>query len=127
MTLANAVIWQVTVGPLYLTIGVVSGQITSPLQDFVPKFFAYSHAQFASYMLYYASLYLTKLSFLLFFRKLGNKVKRQRVIWWSALLFVIASYAVSLSVVDFRCLVGPKATALGWSESSCQLRIRLQL
>ena len=127
MTLANAIIWQVNVRPLYLTIGVASGQITSLPPDFLPEFFAYSHAQFSSSILTYASLYLTKFSFLLFFRKLGNKVPRQRVIWWSALVFVIASYAVSFCVVDFRCLVGSKATALGWSESFCQLRICLQL
>lgn len=127
MTLANAIIWQVTVEPLYLTVGLVSGQITSPPQDFISKSFTYLHAQFSSYVLYYTSLYLTKFSFLLFFRKLGNKVKRQRVIWWSALLFVIASYAVSFGISDFSCLVGSKAAALSWSESSCQLRICLQL
>ena len=58
MTLANAVIWQVTVGPLYLTIGVVSGQITSPLQGFVPKSFIY-------YMLNLPLIYFTMLAFTL--------------------------------------------------------------
>lgn len=115
MTVANAAIWQAAVGPLYLTVGVTSNAIKPP-QDFEEKFFAYSHTQFASYILYYACLYTVKLSFLLFFRGLGRKIKRQRLIWWFALLFMIASYAVSFSLVDFTCLVGPKATALGYSN-----------
>ena len=113
MTLANAVVWQMNTGPLYLTIAVNSGEIITLPLDFDEKSFAYLHAQLTSYVLYYTSLYITKLSFLLFFRRLGERVRRQRVIWWSTLFFVIASYAVSFSILDFRCLAGSDAEALG--------------
>ena len=116
MTVANAAIWQAAVGPLYLTVGVTNSQITVPPSEFEENFFVTSHTGFASFILYYTSLYMVKASFLLFFRALGNKIKRQRLIWWAALLFMIASYVISCSLVDFKCFVGPKATALGWPD-----------
>ena len=118
MTLANAALWQRAQGPLYMTVGVTSGQITTLPLDFENKFFVYTHTQFASYILYYASLYTTKLSFLLFFYKLGEKVRRQRIIWWSALVFVIVSYSISFGLVDFNCFVGPKSKALGKASNT---------
>ena len=114
MTVANAAIWQGAIEPLYLTVGITSGQVATPPSDYATTtFFVYTHSQFATIVLYSTSLYTTKLSFLFFFRILGDKIRRQQIIWWSALAFVVAAYLITLGLLDFRCLVGPKHKAIG--------------
>ena len=114
MTVANAAIWQAAIEPLYLTVAITSGQVAMPPPDYVTTtFFVYTHSQFATIVLYYTSLYTIKLSFLFFFRILGDKVRRQQIIWWSALAFVVAAYLITFSLLDFKCLVGPKSKAIG--------------
>ncbi|PIG83976.1 hypothetical protein AARAC_008633 [Aspergillus arachidicola] len=63
----------------------------------------YLRGQLASYLLSYTSLWFIKLSFIFFFRKLGNRYRAQRVLWWVVLFFVIACYGVTLGVLDYAC------------------------
>ena len=107
LTLANASLWQATSHQVYLSIAISSGQIPLPPLDVFPQIYTYLHSQIASLYLYTTSLWLVKASFLWFFRGLGRKIKRQRMIWWSGAVFTAAAFCVSVGMFDFGCLAGP--------------------
>lgn len=107
MNLANAVVWQNNANELYSAFAVES----MPAPVYLSHVYVQLHSLFASELLYYTALWSVKLSFLLFFRNLGNYIRRQMMIWYCVLAFTIASYITCLCMMDFRCLVGPRGLA----------------
>ena len=107
MNLANAAIWQKNAKTLYMVIAVNSGQIPRP----TPEQSSYNYTElrclFASYLLYYTALWSIKLSFLLFFRNIGNDIRRQRIFWYWVLACTVASYMACLGMIDYKCLLEP--------------------
>ena len=104
-----AALWQWMESSLYLSIAVASGQV--PLQRLPPNFTTeaekFLHATFVSYSFFYTSLWSVKVSFLLFFRKFGNHIRSQRIIWWCVAAFTMASYFVCFGLMSTKCLIGP--------------------
>lgn len=111
MNLVNAVIWQKTANKLYSVIAVESGQISMPPPEYDSNVYSQFHGLFASYLLYYTALWCVKLSYLLFFRNLGNSIRRQRILWYWVFAFTMASYVSCLCMIDYRCLVEPRGLA----------------
>lgn len=105
MNLVNVVIWQKTANQLYLVIAVASGQILMPLPEYISHVHIELHSQLASYLLYYTALWSVKLSFLFFFRNLGNDIRRHRILWYCVLAYTTASYLICVGMVDYQCLV----------------------
>ena len=118
---ANAALWQLRIKDLYLSVGVASGQI--PLKSLPTDSLAdgtdFLHATFASYVLYFTSLWSVKISFLLFFRKLGNRVRSQRILWWSVSAINIVAYFVCLGLIDSQCLLAPSKSQIGKVVEYC--------
>ena len=106
MTFADVLIWQKLQKQLYLSISFSLDHTSLPLADILKKVEMCLHGLFSNNILFYSSVWSIKLSFLLFFRTLGSKIRRQRLIWWSVLAFTIASYGVCIVLLDFRCMVG---------------------
>lgn len=104
MLLTNAVIWQQAKTGLYLLLNVQSGR-QSPPPEFNLKVGEYLHESLAILILFYSSLWCVKLSFLIFFQRLGRNVQRQKLIWWSVLAVVIASYFAVVGTIQWHCLV----------------------
>lgn len=111
MNVVNAAIWQKTANELYSVIGVESGHIAMPAPEYSSHIHVELHSLLASELLYYTALWSVKLSFLLFFRNLGNYIRRHMILWYCVLAFTIASYAVCLCMLDYRCLVEPRGIA----------------
>jgi hypothetical protein len=65
------------------------------------------------YLLAYASLWSIKISFVIFFRKFGEKLRNQRIAWYAVLVFCIASFAVCIGTVDYRCLTSSGMDMIG--------------
>ncbi|KAI0188148.1 hypothetical protein EV127DRAFT_513172 [Xylaria flabelliformis] len=61
----------------------------------------------------YAGLWLIKLSFLVFFYRLGHNVTKYLIFWWIVLFFVIASLATEIGIVQYQCIFGPIDYILG--------------
>lgn len=91
LPLVYAIMWQHRAHDLYVVFDVASG-FTKPDTAFIVHFGRYSTAQVVYGFTYPPCLWSIKLSFLLFFRRLGRHVTFQKVIWWSA--FVLASGGV---------------------------------
>ena len=109
MTLANAIIWQVTANELYDVIAVDSGQRYMPSPEYFSRVSIIFHGLIATYVLYYTALWSIKLSFLLFFRNLSKTIRRQMLLWYLVSAFTIASYIGCLCMINYKCLaVEPK-------------------
>ena len=109
MNLAYAVIWQKNADKLYTVIAVESGQISMPRPQFVSYLENELRSQFASHLLWLTALWSIKLSFLLFFRKLGNHIRRQMILWYCVLGYTAATYFTCLGMADYRCVEGEKS------------------
>ncbi|MCJ1357604.1 MAG: hypothetical protein MMC33_007600 [Icmadophila ericetorum] len=104
---ANAVLVQWVAPSLYLIYEVAAGTATSVPDDFLDEVSRALHIAFATYVLYYAGLYINKVSFLFFFRTLNNNIKRQRILWWCVFAFTVSSLLISIGILDHRCFFGP--------------------
>ena len=81
--------------------------------DYMKQENVFLHLQAGVWILSMTALWLVKFSFLLFFRKLGNHVRRQKILWWAVLGFTSASYVVCIGLGPFECWTTADAYALG--------------
>lgn len=112
LLLAYAVIWQNRAHDFFLVMDALSGRIpaqpggTTTLQHEL-------HLQVNSVILYGLSLYCIKVSFLLFFQKLGNHVRKQRILWWAVVAYTIASFGVWMAMPPWRCIAASPSVLMG--------------
>ena len=112
LLLGNAVLWQFAKTGLYAVQAVSSGR-QLPGADFVSQVEQYLRLSAGYFVLFYTSLWSVKVSFLIFFRRLGQNVNHQRVIWWSVSGVVVAGYAVAIGTIRWKCSLPPLQTILG--------------
>lgn len=106
MTVVTAAIWQKVAKDLYFAVLVGAGHIHVPPAEFRARLRSCLHAILATYLLFYSTLWSIKLSFLFFFRRLGQNVRRQKTIWWIVFTITILSYLVCVAILDYNCLTG---------------------
>ena len=102
----NTLILQTSKDDMYLTIAVASGQLYPPPPDIAELTQTYTRSFGAVIALFYAGLWAIKLSFMLFFRRLGHNVSNQKVLWWTILFFVVATWLTCLGTTPWHCLLG---------------------
>ncbi|CAL8574177.1 hypothetical protein XPA_000145 [Xanthoria parietina] len=117
LLLTNAITWQVLKEDLYLNIAVSSGQLYPPPADFPQRTERYLRASVAIILFFYTGLWAIKLSFLVFFKKLGENVRHQTLIWWGVLAVTCASYFVCLGMTYYKCL----ASSFKYIQPHCVL------
>ncbi|KAI4258269.1 MAG: hypothetical protein L6R42_005202 [Xanthoria sp. 1 TBL-2021] len=83
----------------------VSAGLEMPGEDFAQAAGSYFKATLAIIVLFYSALWSIKISFLLFFRRLGNNVRGQRRIWWPVLGVTVATYFACIGSIQYACLV----------------------
>lgn len=105
MFLSSAIIWQLNKNDLYRSLAVSTGHSYPPPIDYPQKTEKYLRASLVVLLFFYSSLWSIKISFLIFFRRLGQKVKGQRHLWWFALAITLFSYFVCIGTTDYKCLV----------------------
>ena len=98
---------------MWITINLASDPEEQFSSDYVERVNMFLHLQAGAWILSLTALWLVKFSFLLFFRKLGNHVRRQKILWWAVLGFTSASYVVCISLGPFKCWTTADANALG--------------
>lgn len=90
--MTNTLIWQMSKDDLYEIIAVQSGQQYPPPLDLSKRAQAYLRRSVAVIALFYSGLWAIKLSFMLFFRRLGQNVRNQDIIWWTILAIIVATW-----------------------------------
>lgn len=106
LILVTAALWQWSAVNMYYILDISAG-LVAPGPDFFPRLIVFTRIQFAVSFFFYTALFVVKLSFLFFFRRLGHRVKGQQYIWWPVLFFSVVSYAVSLGDIQYACMLGP--------------------
>lgn len=56
---------------------------------------------------FYTSLWSVKISFLFFFKRLGQNVRWQKILWWCVFAFTAATYFVCIGDIQYACLAAP--------------------
>lgn len=109
--LGTSILWQIRAPSFYENYAVMAGQR--------PYDLAYINEQkifllnlLALNILFYSSLWLVKLSFLLFFWRLGWKVKGPKIWWWCILIITLLTWVTCIATIDYRCLLNPFASPM---------------
>ena len=110
---ALGIIFQTQINSMWIAVNAGSNQQEQLLPDNIERVNGFLHLQIVTWILSFTALWLVKFSFLLFFRKLGNHVRRQRILWWAVIGFTSASYVVCISMGAFKCSITADANALG--------------
>ncbi|KAL8922348.1 MAG: hypothetical protein Q9172_003608 [Xanthocarpia lactea] len=91
---------------LYELFDVISGQ--APLtQGFVERNTDLLRSSAPFSVFFYTCLWTVKLSFLLFFRRLGLNVRGQKIWWWYVLVITLLTWAATVADHDWKCSVRP--------------------
>lgn len=104
MFLVSAVIWQWQRTALYQQFTFASTAVRTPRQREAQKSLLRSEVVTISFC--FTGLWMIKLSFLVFFRRLGQKVRRQRIWWWCVTGLTVATWATCIGTMSFKCLLG---------------------
>ena len=110
---AFGIIFQTQINLMWVAINVGSNGHEQLSPDNIERLIIFLRLQIGTGILCLTALWLVKFSFLFFFRKLGNHVRRQRVLWWAVVGFTSASYVVCISLRLFNCWAIADANALG--------------
>lgn len=103
--LASAVIWQTQKSGTYSQFGLASGTL-APTPAVLSAFLDSQRGQLAVLFMFYSCLWAIKLSFLIFFRRLGQKVRGQKTWWWCVTGLVIVTYITCIGTIQYPCLLG---------------------
>ena len=106
MFLSSTVIWQIFKEDLYENLNVSSGALYPPPKTFASDTEDYLKASVAVIVFFYSSLWFVKFSFLVFFRRLGHRVRGQNILWWVVAGITVASWLASLGTLEYSCLTG---------------------
>ncbi|KAF2274028.1 uncharacterized protein EI97DRAFT_382156, partial [Westerdykella ornata] len=99
---AYAVKWHIQSAGLWTAIAQQNGKL--PLdQTYFGNLRIYIRSQTGALICQGIGLWCIKLSFLLFFKTLGNQLKAQRVLWWTVTIFVLLMFPVYMSMPPWQC------------------------
>lgn len=122
LVLVTATLWQWAARDLYYILRLAAGLV--PLEaDYATRLYRGLKVSLTVELFFYTALFLIKLSFLLFFRRLGSHVRGQKYIWWPVFALAVTSYLVSVGDVEYHCLVGRTVEYLE-TQCSTQTAIR---
>ena len=89
---------------MYQFLAVDSGQLWPPPAAFEADSERYFKESLAVWVCFFTGLSAVKFSFLLFFKRLGQNVARQQVLWWCIFGFTVAAYIISIGTIPYACL-----------------------
>ncbi|KAE8383708.1 hypothetical protein BDV26DRAFT_287130 [Aspergillus bertholletiae] len=127
LSLGNGITWSTVYKDMYLVVPLATSTGTDPTK--LPNNMAsmqrrYLNGQLAAYLLSFTGLWLVKLSFVFFFRKLGNRYRAQRILWWVVLVLVLLCYGGTIGTLDYKCEMSSMEYSLGQLARVFHLRER---
>jgi hypothetical protein len=104
LQLASACVAQLHLDYVYTMEDDSNGRIAIPptFLDDMPKAL---HGMVIHGVLSITGVHAVKLSFLLFFYRLGRKIPNYVIFWWFVTFVVVASYAISIALIEYRCML----------------------
>ncbi|KAK3335205.1 hypothetical protein B0T19DRAFT_436090 [Cercophora scortea] len=105
LLLATAIIGQLVLKYIYTLMEVGNGEYL-PGPTFLDDTATGLHAFGAASLLWYIGIWIIKLNFLIFFYRLGSKIREYLIFWWIVLVITIGCGALSIGIMQFNCLFG---------------------
>lgn len=104
LALASAILWQIFAKYMFQLLAVAYGSQPGP--NFPTDFEHYGKASAAVIIFFYSTLWAIKISFLIFFQRLGKNVRRQKLLWWPIFSFTMATYFACIGIIPYHCHMG---------------------
>ncbi|KAF7502074.1 hypothetical protein GJ744_007427 [Endocarpon pusillum] len=101
MALAISIIWQIEARNMYFAAARRLDVLSPP--EYLSRLRRVIRAIFTSHWVLYSSLYCIKLSFLIFFRRIGGIARIQKIVWWTVLGFTVLCYIASIGATAASC------------------------
>ncbi len=123
MTLVTNILWQINVPALYEYFAVIAGK--KPLDvGLIKRGAALLRTGVVLNILFYSTLWLVKLSVLMFFRRLGSKVKGQKIWWWCILVFTVLAWVACIADIQYKCYLNSFAFIICEFSLSCSRSLK---
>lgn len=104
MMLANSILWQIYRPALYEFYAIQSGK--KPFTSgFVDRYMPFLHNIVSFTVLFYTCIWTVKLSFLLFFRRLGSRVRGHTIWWWCVLVITVLTWVACVADIQYKCVL----------------------
>lgn len=108
LVVITALVWQWVAPSMYYVLNAAVG--IEPLDaDYVAHLRAHLTAILVCEVMFYTSLTATKLSMLLFFRRIGQSMDVARYVWWPVVVIVVCMWITWLGSIQFECVAGQRA------------------
>ncbi|KAK4458328.1 hypothetical protein QBC42DRAFT_276964 [Cladorrhinum samala] len=106
MLTATAAIQQPTMKLVYELLQVLN-EAREPSPTFRRDAKIAARAYGVTYLFYTLGVYAVKLSFLVFFYRLGSRITFYLVLWWGVVLITVGFGAATVGIVNYSCEFGP--------------------
>ena len=107
LALVGAVECHILAKLMFQTLAITSGQLWPLPATFVEDTERILEGSVIVLIFFDTSLWAVKLSFLLFFKRLGRHVRKQKVLWWCVFAFTVATYLVCVGNKPYYCMIAP--------------------
>lgn len=114
MLLTSAIIWQLKAYVVYWLYAVQSGEV-APSADFLAAYENFMPQITTWNILFYSCLWAIKLSFLIFFRRLGSRTKSHVIWWWVVLGVTLIAWVGCIADIDWACSLN----GISWIPINC--------
>jgi hypothetical protein len=123
LLLMSACIWYMTIDDMYELTHVSAG-MALPSAEFLHNAHRFLVGSNVALIMFYVGLWSIKLSFLIFFYRLGNQIRTYQIFWWIVLAFTVASGLACIGDIQYHCLSGPIDKVLVECPSDAAIRFQ---
>jgi hypothetical protein len=103
LLLMSVCIWSMTIDSMY-ELYYVSAGMALPSANFTHNSHRFLVGANVAWVMFYIGLWSIKLSFLVFFYRLGNQIRTYQILWWVIFGFTIASGLACIGTIQYHCL-----------------------
>lgn len=100
----------------------VSAGLQYPSANFQTTARRFFNAYGLAMILFYVGLWSIKVSFLVFFYKLGRDIRAYKIFWWCVTVFTVASCAACVGSIPYGCLFGSLQKIYTYCNSNKAIR-----
>jgi hypothetical protein len=135
LLLTSACIWHMTIDGMY-ELAYVSSGVALPTANFMHNAHRFLLGSNVALVMFYVGLWSVKLSFLVFFYRLGNHFRAYQILWWIVLAFTIMSGIACIGSIQYHCLSDPfekvamncsSEKAIRWQEVTIKVNCALDV
>ncbi|ORY10362.1 hypothetical protein BCR34DRAFT_602200 [Clohesyomyces aquaticus] len=105
LSLLSATCWHFVSPKMYEVQAIGSGDIWPPPDNVIRRTKQYFSGQLIVIAFFHSILYFIKMSFLLFFKKLGKDIPALTMYWYAVFAFTGGSFLVTLGTMDYQCMI----------------------